>query len=221
MRVGLFGGSFDPPHVGHLAVARAAKEAAGLDRVLFAPVGLQPLKPEGAHASFADRVAMTKLAIRNDAGFEVSLLDAPRADGKPNYTVDLLERLRGEFGEGAELFLILGADSFGELKRWHRAVEIPMLAGLIVASRPWTDLREPGKMLPEGIRMEASKTEPNFYQLRNRVGEKGTLRVLPDVRYDVSATGVRNGMDELMMDGAVLAYVRAKGLYGDLGTTGT
>jgi nicotinate-nucleotide adenylyltransferase len=215
MRVGLFGGSFDPPHVGHLAVARAAKEAAGLDRILFAPVGLQPLKPAGAHASFADRVAMTRLAIRNDAGFEISLLDAPRQDGKPNYTVDLLETLRDEPGADAELFLVMGADSFAGLRRWHRAVEIPMLAGLIVASRPWEDLGEPGELLPVGIRMEASKTERDFYQLRNRAGEKGTLRILPDVRYDVSATGLRKGMDELMMDGAVLAYVRAKGLYRD------
>ena len=109
---------------------------------------------------------------------------------------------------------MMGADSFANLKRWHRAGEIPMLAGLIVASRPWEDLRKPGEMLPEGIRMEGSKTEKDLYQLRNRAGEKGTLRILPNVRHEVSATGLRNGMDELKMDGAVLAYVRAHGLYG-------
>jgi nicotinate-nucleotide adenylyltransferase len=217
MRVGLFGGSFDPPHVGHVGLARAAQKAAGLDRVLFAPVGLQPLKLEGAHASFSDRVAMTRLAIRNDKGFEVSLLDAPRngkdGEGKPNYTIDVLEALRKELREGTELFLLMGADSFAGLRRWHRAAEIPMLAELIVASRPWEDLLEPTAMLPAGIRIEASRTEPNFYHLRNRANEKGTLRILPDVRYDVSATGLRGEMDERMMDGAVLAYVRAKGLY--------
>ena len=159
---------------------------------------------------------MTRLAIRNDAGFEVSLLDAPREDGKPNYTVDVLEKLRDEVGAKAQLFLLMGADSYGGFGLWHRAEEIPMMAGLVVASRPWESLRKPKEMLPMGIRMEASETEKNFYQLRNRAGEKGTLRILPDVRYDVSATGLRKGiseMDELMMDGAVLAYVRARGLY--------
>jgi nicotinate-nucleotide adenylyltransferase len=212
MRVGLFGGSFDPPHVGHLGLARAAKEAAGLDRVLFAPVGLQPLKPRGACASFADRVAMTRLAIRNDAGFELSLLDAPRGE-EPNYTIDLLDRLRAKVGAKAELFLLMGADAFGGLKRWHRAAEIPMRAGLIVAARPWEDLQEPREMMPAGIRIEASKTDPNFYQLRDRSGGKGTLRILPNVRYDVSATELRGEMNERMMDGAVLAYLRAHGLY--------
>jgi nicotinate-nucleotide adenylyltransferase len=213
MRVGLFGGSFDPPHLGHLGLARAAQKAARLDRVLFAPVGLQPLKPNGAHANFEDRVAMTRLAIRNDKGFELSLLDAPRGN-EPNYTIDMLERLREQVGPEAELFLLMGADSFAGFARWHRAAEIPMLACLIVAARPWEDLAEPAEMLPAGIRMEASKKDPNFYQLRNRASEKGTLRILPDVRYDVSATKLRSRIDEFMIDGAVLAYLRARHLYG-------
>jgi nicotinate-nucleotide adenylyltransferase len=214
MRVGLLGGSFDPPHVGHVGLARAAMQAAGLDRVLFAPVGLQPLKPKGAQASFEDRVAMTRLAVRNDAKFEVSLLDAPRTgDIEPNYTVELLGRLREELGPEPELYLLMGADAFSGLRKWKRADEVAMRAGLIVAARPWTELIEPEAMLPVGIRMEASKAEPNLYRLRNRAGDKGSLRVLPDVRFDVSATGLRAAMDERMMDGAVLAYVRAKGLY--------
>ncbi len=97
MRVAFFGGSFDPPHLGHLAVARAARAAFALDAVLFAPVGMQPLKPEGSAASFEDRLAMTRLAIACEPGFEVSLVDAPRpAAGRkstPNYTIDTLEKL--------------------------------------------------------------------------------------------------------------------------------
>jgi len=77
-RVAFFGGSFDPPHFGHLAVARAARAALELDAVLFAPVGVQPLKPSGSTASFEDRVAMTRLAIAGEERFEVSLADAPR-----------------------------------------------------------------------------------------------------------------------------------------------
>src|SRR5215469_4855309 len=84
-RIAFFGGSFDPPHRGHLAIARAALQALHLDRVLFAPVGAQPLKPEGATASFDDRVAMTRLAIAEEPRFEVSLADAPAPSGAPNY----------------------------------------------------------------------------------------------------------------------------------------
>src|ERR1700728_4305611 len=93
-RVAFFGGSFDPPHIGHVAVARAARQALHLDRVLFAPVGLQPLKPTGPSASFEDRVAMTRLAIAGQPGFELSLADAPKAAGAaPNFTIDTLTTL--------------------------------------------------------------------------------------------------------------------------------
>ena len=141
MRVAFFGGSFDPPHLGHLAVARAARQALDLDRVLFAPVGLQPLKPSGSSASFDDRVAMTRLAIAGEAGFELSLADAPKPDGSaPNFTVDTLATLRQSMPNDSALFLLLGADSFRTLHLWHRAAEIPFLANFIVASRPNEDL---------------------------------------------------------------------------------
>jgi nicotinate-nucleotide adenylyltransferase len=83
-RVAFFGGSFDPPHLGHLGVARAAQAALGLDIVLFAPVGAQPLKPRGASADFEDRLAMTRLAIAGEPGFDLSLADAPKSSGAPN-----------------------------------------------------------------------------------------------------------------------------------------
>ena len=103
-RVAFFGGSFDPPHLGHLAVARAARVALRLDVVLFAPVGAQPLKPEGAAASFEDRLAMTRLAIAGESGFEISLADAPTASGAPNYTLETLRAVKAELGPGGTLF---------------------------------------------------------------------------------------------------------------------
>ena len=85
-RVGFFGGSFDPPHLGHLAVARAARDALQLDAVLFAPVGVQPLKREGSSASFEDRLRMTEAAILGEAGFEVSLLGrSTRLSSRENF----------------------------------------------------------------------------------------------------------------------------------------
>src|SRR5271157_3430653 len=76
-RIAFFGGSFDPPHYGHLAVARAARSALALDTVLFAPVAAQPLKPLGSTANFDHRLAMTRLAIEGEPGFSISLSDAP------------------------------------------------------------------------------------------------------------------------------------------------
>ena len=134
LRIAFFGGSFDPPHLGHLAVARAARAAFALDTVLFAPVGMQPLKMEGSAASFEDRLAMTRLAIANEPGFEVSLADAPRAaDGRPstpNYSIETLKSLRSSLPPGATLFCLMGADSFFTLRHWLRAAEIPFVAPL-------------------------------------------------------------------------------------------
>jgi nicotinate-nucleotide adenylyltransferase len=154
-RVAFFGGSFDPPHLGHLAVARAAQAALGLDTVLFAPVGAQPLKPHGSTASFEDRLAMTRLAIVDQPGFILSMADAPKAHGAPNFTIETLLALRAELPPGGEISCLMGADSFAGLKRWHRAAEIPFAAPLIVASRPGERLADLKAQLPEGVVVES------------------------------------------------------------------
>ncbi|HVU48152.1 MAG TPA: nicotinate (nicotinamide) nucleotide adenylyltransferase, partial [Terracidiphilus sp.] len=153
-RVAFFGGSFDPPHLGHLAVARAAKAALDLDVVLFAPVGSQPLKTQGSAASFEDRVAMTRLAIAEEYGMEISLADAPKANASPNYTLETLKKLHTELGEDCLLFFLMGADSFLGLKKWYRAAEIPFAAPLIVASRPGQKMGDMKAALPTGLTLE-------------------------------------------------------------------
>jgi nicotinate-nucleotide adenylyltransferase len=139
MRVAFFGGTFDPIHRGHLAIAVAATQQLALDTVLFAPAGRQPLKPSGATASYADRLAMTTLACAanhsNAARFVPSDLDAPRPDGTPNYTVHILEALREQMPH-ATLFNLVGADSFLDLPRWHKPERLLELAEWIVVSRP-------------------------------------------------------------------------------------
>jgi nicotinate-nucleotide adenylyltransferase len=224
MRVAFFGGSFDPPHCGHLAIARAARERLGLDRVLFAPVGWQPLKQKGASASFADRVAMTRLAIAGEAGCELSLIDAPReaqgaSAGTPNYTAETLEQLRAEM-PGDALYLLMGADSLRTLKRWHRAEEIPFLAQLIVAARPGEqleDVRTIEECMPAGISVEQDVA--HAYLLRNTAGAESTLTLLPELSYEISATKIRaamrraGGAERGVIPDAVLAYIREHGLY--------
>jgi nicotinate-nucleotide adenylyltransferase len=153
-RVAFFGGSFDPPHLGHLGVAHAALAALGLDSVLFAPVGTQPLKPQGTVAGFEDRLAMTRLAIAAEPRFALSLADAPRPSGAPNYTLETLLALRAQLPPQSALFCLMGADSFAAFRRWHRAAEIPFVAPLIVASRPSKCLwfqHDLQSALPDGV----------------------------------------------------------------------
>ena len=137
MRLGYFGGSFDPPHLGHLAMAGAVARAFSLDRVLFAPTGRQPLKPAGSVATFPDRLAMTELLCRAQQGadFEATAIDAPLADGEPNYTVDALALLHRQ-APADEIFALVGADAFLDLRLWRDPDRLLELAEWIVVSRP-------------------------------------------------------------------------------------
>ncbi len=132
MRVGIFGGSFDPIHNGHIAAARRAQHVATLDLVVFVPAGIQPLKPQGAQATPAQRVQMIELAIADEAMFCCSTIEVDRAG--PSYTIDTLRAFRQQYGN--DLFFILGADALNELPRWHRATDVLALARLIVIGRP-------------------------------------------------------------------------------------
>lgn len=157
-RIAFFGGSFDPPHLGHIGIACAAQAALHLDTVLFTPVGIQPLKPHGSTAGFDDRVAMTELAIQGLPGFEICLADAPNPNGVPNYTIDTLLQLRKQFPPAA-LFTLMGADSLLSLPHWHRAAEVPFLAPLIVASRPGQHLEDLAAILPAGLSIREDAEE--------------------------------------------------------------
>lgn len=225
-RVAFYGGSFDPPHRGHLTIARAARQALELDRVLFAPVGTQPLKPWGGTASFADRVAMTQLAIAEEPGFEISLADAPHSSQKPNYTIDTLLGLQRGL-PAAELFCLMGADSLEKLGSWHRAAELPFVATLVVAGRPGVELSRLASLLPSGLLVSA---EPTFaglqqgvelvrYPLQNQHGEQAQLILLPALADPTSATQLRELLQENvnaaadLLPASVLDYIRSHQLY--------
>lgn len=236
-RAAFFGGSFDPPHLGHLAVARAARDALRLDTVLFAPVGAQPLKPLGSTAPFADRLAMTRLAIAGEPGFAISLVDAPQPNGAPNYTVDTLRSLRRELPPGSELFCLMGADSFLGLCRWRGGADIPFVAQLIVASRPGQCLDDLAVALPKGLTLEEGPaigrprdpristhphTELRSYCVRNPAGETTPFHLLPGLDVEISASAVRtqvSSSDEdrlsalAVLPPAVAHYIRSHTLY--------
>lgn len=224
MRIAFFGGSFDPPHLGHLAIAEAARRTLALDRVLFAPVGLQPLKLAGSSASFPQRAAMVQLAIAGEPSFSLSLLDAPKpGQTTPNYTYDTLSELRRSCPGDVELFLLLGADSLRTFRLWHRADEIPFLANLIVASRPEEPLSDLTDLLPPSIAIDPIAGTPDTYELHNRAGEQSQLTILPELHYEISATELRSALrhhrsatpcsQPAQVPPAVLEYIRQHRLY--------
>ena len=130
-RLGLLGGTFDPPHYGHLLAAQEAAWQLDLERVLFLPARQNPLKQHEATSPAAQRCEMVSLAIGDNPLFELSRLDLDRPP--PSYTVDLLRALQAP---GQELFFLVGADILPELPRWHAPREIVRLARLVAMNRP-------------------------------------------------------------------------------------
>lgn len=132
-RIGVFGGTFDPPHLGHLALAEHALEQLGLTRVIFVPAAAPPHKRARSRSPIAHRLAMTRLAVRGREGFEVSNLEARRAG--PSYTADTLRALAAEYPR-AELVLLMGADTYDDFPNWREPGAVHALATLAVAARP-------------------------------------------------------------------------------------
>jgi nicotinate-nucleotide adenylyltransferase len=132
MHLGIFGGSFDPIHHGHLILARAALEELGLERILFLPANLSPHKTDNKPATAQDRLAMLQLAIDNEPGFETADLELHRPP--PSFTVETLRELRTAHPD-AELTLLLGADNVAKFDTWREPDEIRRLAQIAVLDR--------------------------------------------------------------------------------------
>jgi nicotinate-nucleotide adenylyltransferase len=174
---------------------------------------------------------MTRLAVEGEAGFAVSLIDGPRPAGVPNYTLDTLRRLHEELPAKSELFCLMGADSMGGLRQWHRAQEIPFAAHLIVASRPGQSLSDLRALLPEGLTMELaecgaarSTVALRCYSIGDGKGNSAPFYLLPGLAVEISASSIRERLEAEGSDGdwealgdllpaAVEVYVRKHGLY--------
>jgi nicotinate-nucleotide adenylyltransferase len=169
MRLGIFGGTFDPVHVGHLAIANAALESLPLDRVLFVLARRSPLKERAPIASEADRLRMLELAIAGEPRFAASRAELDR-DG-PSYTVETLERL----SDGDDLFLILGSDAIADFPRWKDPDRIAALATLAVAERPGAPDRVGDAPI---VRFDAPRLDISSRELRARAARGLSLRYL-------------------------------------------
>ena len=142
--IGILGGTFDPVHNAHLAMARAALEHLKLDKVLLVPTGATRYR-NPASASGEDRVAMLRLALESNPSFEVDTRELQ--SGASGYTVDTLRALRSESGD-AELYLLIGADQYEKLATWHRPDEVKRLATLGVFGRPGITMKQKVKLIP-------------------------------------------------------------------------
>ena len=189
--VALFGGSFDPPHVGHLAVAAACAEAAGLDRVVWVPAATPPHKTGRLDmAPATDRLALVRAAVAGHDRFRVSASEVER--GGTSYTVDTV-RAFAERDPDADLALILGGDSLAAFASWREPRAILALARLVVYGRPGADLGAVPPWVAERVtRVDGPLVDLSSTELRDRIRAGRTVRYLvPDaVRAEIAARGL-------------------------------
>ena len=173
-RVGLYGGSFNPVHCGHLIIARSVVERLDLARVIFLPSAVPPHKEGERLLEAGHRAEMVRLAIAGEPLFDISDYDLTR-DG-PSYTVETIAHFRRELGDDAELFWIIGADWLMELGTWHRAAELVDACTIVTAARPGWE-------------------RPDLSPLADRLGAaqiaKLHAHILDTPQIDISATDIR------------------------------
>jgi nicotinate-nucleotide adenylyltransferase len=233
MNIGLFGGSFDPIHRGHIALARAAVDRCSLGKVLFVPAGVPPHKQSQPLTAFVHRYTMVTLALQDENAFIPSLLEAPiegravaqsksaaATQAGANYTIDTVRRLKKTLKKSDRLFFLIGIDAFRDIAKWREALALLAECEFIVASRPGYSLRDVAESLPEGLRPPESVTKP--FQKQPATGDLVlpglSLHLLEGVRQDVSATTIRAAAAQgkplaRWLDPRVAEYVKKTGLY--------
>jgi nicotinate-nucleotide adenylyltransferase len=229
MNIGLFGGTFDPVHRGHMALAQAAREMFKLGRVVFVPAHIPPHKQKQPLTAFEHRYAMLALATASGQGFLPSLLEAPLAARgpaarkrvpPPNYSIDTIRRLKQSLNKSDRLFFLIGVDAFRDIAKWHRAEALFQECEFIVASRPGYSLADITNFLPEKLRQAARVTKP--FEKPPAQGDRmpgaARVHVLDGVHQAVSATAIRQAVAAgkplgRFVDPAVARYIKKMNLY--------
>lgn len=200
-RVGLYGGSFDPIHHGHLIVARSVAEQLRLDRIYLLPSSRPPHKKSTALAGAAHRAAMVELAVGGEPLFALSDFDLTR-DG-PSYTIDTIGHFREQLGSKAELFWLIGGDWLGDLPTWHRAKELVDACTIVTAVRPgWSGFGRV-TLVEKWGEARAAKLEAG---------------ILETPLIDISSTDIRRRVQvglsiRYFVPEPVAQYIEAQGLY--------
>ncbi len=211
-KVGIFGGSFDPIHLGHLRSAERVRSALGLDRVVFVPAARPPHKPGRRLADAESRLAMVELAIAAEPAFAASGLELER--GGTSYSVDTLEWFQAREPDAALTFIV-GDDAFREMQTWRDASRLFELASVVVTNRPPADLETSIAHLPVAAR-DAFCYDPLTQSYRHRSGTE--LRFVVITALDVSATAIRSRVREGlpirgMVPPEVERFIRERNLY--------
>lgn len=211
-RIGIFGGTFDPVHRGHLAVARAVLRRLKLDKLTFVPAGVPPHKQHKPRASFRHRFAMLKLATAGQPKFAVSRLEASGV----HYSIDTVRRIKRSLKKGDRLFFLIGIDAFCDIATWHQAEALVRECEFVVAVRPGYSIQDVTLVLPPSLRRSAGSSPR-----RSRAGIKVDgvmIHLLRGVRAPVSATRVRAAARRgrpltKLVPAPVAKYIRKKRLY--------
>ncbi len=225
MNIGLFGGTFDPVHKGHMALARAALTQYKLHRILFVPANIPPHKQKQPLLHFVHRFAMLALATADEKAFLPSQLEAPeevtaKKSGHPNYTIDTVRRLKQSLKASDKLFFLIGMDAFADIAKWHKAEELFRECEFVVASRPGYWLADVANALPEKLRPRPEVTRP--FQKQAATGDLmlpgATIHLMADLHQAASATAIREAAAAgkplgRFLDAPVAEYIRKMGLY--------
>ncbi len=225
MNVAIFGGTFDPVHRGHLAVARAAAEKFDLKQVHFVPACIPPHKLKQPITAFGHRYTMLALATAGDHRFIPSLLESPdatqRQGTEASYSINTVHRMWQRLKKNDRLFFIIGMDAFADIAKWRKPAELLRACEFIVANRPGYSLADVAKALPKDLRPPADAIRPFLKkEAHGTLVIKGaTIHLLADVRESVSSTRIRqavakrgHSLDNLVGE-PVADYIRKLHLY--------
>jgi nicotinate-nucleotide adenylyltransferase len=212
MNIGLLGGTFDPIHHGHIALAKAARDRFELGRVYFVPANVPPHKQKQFVSSYFHRYSMVVLATTGEKAFVPSLLEAPEGTssslisgkarksensiGAANYTIDTVRRLKRELKKSDRLFFLIGIDAFKDIAKWRESEALLRECEFVVASRPGYSLADIASFLPESLRPASAVTKP--FAKQAATGDLAisgtTIHLLEDVHQNVSATAIRQAV---------------------------
>lgn len=203
-RIGIFGGTFDPPHLGHLVAAESVREEHNLDEVIFVPSGGPPHKSAGGVSSARHRFLMTALATVGNSAFSTSRIELDRPP--PSFTVDTLRQLRAERGDATDLHFIIGADALLELRTWKSPDEVLRLCRMVAVTRPGFALSSIPERLGELFEHHADRIlvtqipalDVSASEVRRRIQTGRSIRYLvPDmVREYIEAHQLYQGSQE-------------------------
>jgi nicotinate-nucleotide adenylyltransferase len=166
-KIGIYGGTFDPIHHGHLILAREARERLGLEKIIFVPAAISPLK-DLPTADAQDRVRMLRAAIKNETGFAMDEAELRRPG--PSYTIDTIEEFRKREPD-ADIFYLVGQDNVPSLSNWHRFEELQKLVKFVVLDRTGEETNHPYLIVQRKIDISAT-------EIRKRVASNGSIRYL-------------------------------------------